>query len=90
MWWYEEYEKLDLHGVEITFISDDDQDMIEINYPDGVSVDVGYMEEEKTYYITVVDEKVGGWTNPVSVVAITDKSKLFDSIQEVIYELQFS
>ena len=87
MWWYEEYENLDLRCGEITFISEDDQDMIEINYPDGVYIDVGYMEKEKTYYITVVDEKVCGWTNPVLIVAVTDKSKLFDSIQEVIYKL---
>lgn len=52
--WIEEYSYLDLKNGEIKFICDDDQDMIEIRYDDGMLIDVGYVEDDRKYYITVV------------------------------------
>ncbi len=83
--WYDEYKNLDLKNGEIKFICDDDQDMIEIRYDDGMLIDVGYVEEDRKYYITVVksDDK-NGWQNPLEIVEVGLKEVLSAEIQKIV------
>lgn len=84
MWW-KIYETLELHGGAITYISDDCEDMLEIRYPDGMMIDVGKMECDGIYYITVVpSDDETGWCHLLLELPVKHKSDLFDSIQNVI------
>lgn len=55
--WYDEYKGLNLLNGEASFISDDDEDMIEIHYSDGMLIDVGYIKDMNSYVITVVSNE---------------------------------
>lgn len=83
--WQDDYKKLDLLGGKISFISEDDEDMIEIHYKDGMLIDVGYIESIHAYFITVVSSDTAeGWKNPLEEIKIENKAELFDKIQETI------
>ena len=83
--WHDEYKKLNLSGGKISFILEDDQDMIEIHYKDGMLIDVGYIERMHSYLITVVSNDTDeGWENPLEEINIENKAELFDKIQETI------
>ena len=83
--WYDDYKKLDLSGGKISFILEDDEDMIEIHYEDGMLIDVGYIERMHSYLITVVSNDTDeGWENPLEEINIVNKAELFDKIQETI------
>ena len=85
--WYDDYKKLDLLGGKISFILEDDEDMIEIHYKDGMLIDVGYIERMHSYFITVVSsDTADGWKQPVEEVKVEDKTVLADKIQETIYK----
>ena len=87
--WYDVYKKLDLANGNLQTICDDDQDMLLITYEDGMQIDVGYIEEDKTYYITVVkDDTMESWNNPLGEIATTDKSKLPTDLQKAIYKFR--
>lgn len=43
--WYEDYKKLNVLNGEIKFQLQDDEDMIEIRYKDGMLIDVGYIQK---------------------------------------------
>ena len=83
--WYDDYNKLNLSGGKISFILEDDEDMIEIHYKDGMLIDVGYIERMHSYLITVVSNDTDeGWENPLEEINIENKAELFDKIQETI------
>ena len=85
--WYDVYKKLELLSGKIEFISENDQDMIEIHYDDGMLIDLGYIEDLQSYYITVVstdDEK--GWGKPLEQIEVRNKDVLYEKIQETIYK----
>ena len=83
--WYDDYKELDLLGGKISFILEDDEDMIEIHYKDGMLIDVGYIERMHSYLITVVSNDTDeGWENPLEEINIENKAELFDKIQETI------
>ena len=83
--WIEEYSYLDLKNGEIEFICDDDQDMIEIRYDDGMLIDVGYVEDDRKYYITVVKSNdENGWQNPLEIVEVDLKEVLSAEIQKIV------
>ena len=83
--WYDAYKKLDLAQGKLQSICDDDEDMLLITYEDGMQIDVGYIEEDKTYYITVVkDDTMESWNNPLGEIATTYKSKLPTELQKAI------
>ena len=83
--WYDDYNKLDLSDGKISFILEDDEDMIEIHYEDGMLIDVGYIERMHSYLITVVSNDTDeGWENPLEEINIENKAELFDKIQETI------
>ena len=87
--WYDPYKKIDLACGTLQSICDDDEDMLLITYEDGMQIDVGYMEEEKTYSITVVaDDTMDSWNNPLGVLTTTDKSKLPCELQKEIYKFR--
>ena len=81
--WQDDYKNLNLMSGKIRFISEDDEDMIEIHYKDGMLIDVGYIDRLNSYFITVVlgDE---GWTNPLEEIKVEDKTLLAEKIQETI------
>lgn len=86
--WWNEYQSLDLCNGNINFISDDDEDMIEIAYDDGMFIDVGKYDNG-CYYVTVVatnDES--GWANPICRIAVSDKKDLIEKIQETIFKFR--
>lgn len=88
MWW-KKYETLKFKGGKPKYILEDDQDMIEIRYDDGMLIDIGYLdflENEKPHYeITVVvkDDK-SGWENPLVIIKVEEKDKLYNTIQQTI------
>ena len=87
--WYDAYKRLDLAQGRLQTICDDDQDMLLITYADGMQIDVGYIEEDKTYYITVVkDDTMESWNDPLGEFATTDKSKLPTELQKAIYKFR--
>ena len=86
MWW-ELYETLNLLGGHINFICDDDEDMIEIHYEDGMLIDVGKAICNGIYYITgVTSDDIDGWKAPVAEIAVRDKKELYSRIQSAIME----
>jgi len=85
--WHDDYKKLNLLNGKITFILEDDEDMIEIHYRDGMLIDVAYIERLNAYFITVVtDDTAQGWKNPLEEIKIENKTALVDKIQETIYK----
>ena len=50
--WCDEYEKLNLLDGKASFVLDDDEDMIEIHYHDGMLIDVGYIKDINSYVIS--------------------------------------
>lgn len=87
--WYDVYKKLDLAQGKLQSICDDDQDMLLITYEDGMQIDVGYIEEEKSYYITVVkDDTMESWNNPLGVFSARDKSRLPTELQKAIHKFR--
>ena len=82
--WFEAYQNLDLLNGQIRFILEDDEDMIEILYKDGLLIDVGYIAELSSYFITVVLND--DWTKPIEEIDVKNKAILFDEIQKTIYK----
>ena len=83
--WQDDYKNLNLMSGKILFILEDDEDMIEIYYEDGMLIDVGYIERMHSYLITVVSNDTDeGWENPLEEINIENKAELFDKIQETI------
>ena len=83
--WQDDYKNLNLMSGKISFILEDDEDMIEIHYEDGMLIDVGYIERMHSYLITVVSNDTDeGWGNPLEEINIENKAELFDKIQETI------
>lgn len=63
-------------------ICDDDEDMRIIKYDDGMLIDVGFVTDEKCYYITVVaSDKMVDWNNPIESICVKNKADLFDTLQ---------
>ena len=87
--WDEIYKNLDLAQGKLKTICDDDQDMLLITYEDGMQIDVGYISEDKTYYITVVSSDTNeAWNNPLGEFAIKDKAKLPCELQKIILKFR--
>ena len=82
--WFEAYQNLDLLNGKIRFILEDDEDMIEILYKDGLLIDVGYIAKLSSYFITVVLND--DWTKPIEEIGVKNKAILFDEIQKTIYK----
>lgn len=84
--WFSPFLSLDLCGGELVTIENDGEDMLEIRWPDGMWVDVGYFKYESTYCITTVpDDTIEGWNHPLSVVETTDRQALAKLLQEEIF-----
>ena len=83
--WQSEYQDLNLQNGKICFILEDDEDMIEISYDDGMLIDIGKPSSKNSYYITVVssNDKIG-WENPIVEIEVNDKQDLLKTIQETI------
>lgn len=89
--WCDEYKSLNLYSGKIEFISEDDEDMIEIRYSDGMLIDVGKPTASNIYYITVLSsDDIVGWQNPLAELSVANKVHLVDKIQETITEFRFN
>ena len=87
--WDDTYKQLDLAHGKLQSICDDEQDMLLITYEDGMQIDVGYIEEDKTYYITVVkDDTMKSWNHPLGIFSTNDKSKLPTELQKAIQKFR--
>ena len=76
---------LDLRGGTLVTISNDDEDMLEIKWPDGMWIDVGFIKDENAYYITAVaSDTLESWNHPISVAKITERHELAAAIQAEI------
>lgn len=85
--WYDDYKNIDLFGGKISFVLEDDEDMIEIRYKDGMMIDIGYIKRMQSYFITVVSSDTEeGWKNPIEEINVVDKTVLIYKIQETIYK----
>ena len=85
--WWDDYQNLNLCDGRIEFIVEDDEDMIEIAYDDGMLIDVGKPISTNYYCITVVSSNdANGWENPISEIVVTDKQDLVQKIQETIWK----
>ena len=83
--WWDNYQGLNLCGGKINFILEDDEDMIEITYDDGMLIDVGKPMSGNHYCITVVSsDDETGWNNPISEITVLDKKELVGKLQESI------
>ena len=82
--WQDDYKNLNLMSGKISFISENDEDMIEILYKDGLLIDVGYIAKLSSYFITVVLND--DWTKPIEEIGVKNKAILFDEIQKTIYK----
>lgn len=85
--WWEAYSGLNLRGGRIEFFYDDEEDMITINYEDGMLIDVGRYGPDQLYGIYVVssaDEQ--GWSAPLAVICVEEKKDLPTKIQEAIFK----
>lgn len=84
--WYTPFQSLDLCGGILTPILNDDQDMLEIKWADGMWIDVGYIGELKTYYITTVaDDTSESWNHPLSETAVKNRADLLTALPNEIY-----
>ena len=83
--WYSDYQCLNLCNGDINFIMEDNEDMIEITYKDGMLIDIGKPELFDYYCITVVSSNDDiGWSNPIEEIIVEDKQDLVRNIQEII------
>ena len=71
------------------FICEDDEDMINISYDDGMLIDIGKPIAVSHYLITVVspDDEIG-WQHPISEIEVTSKQELVTKIQETILKFR--
>lgn len=84
--WVIPFLSLDLCGGTLVPILNDDEDMLEIRWSDDMWLDVGYMENESTYYITTVfDDTLESWNNPLSVLKTTNREDLANILQQEIF-----
>ena len=83
--WQNEFAALNLQGGKISFICNDDEDMIEITYHDGMLIDVGKSLSTGLYHVTVVSSNdVIGWQHPLYELSISARADLFAGIQNAI------
>ena len=87
--WWAEYAALDLCGGELTPIAEDDEDMLEIRYPDGGMIDVGLLSASNMYCITAVDsDDETGWAHPLFSVEAERREQLPAALQAAIYRFR--
>ncbi len=55
------FDDIDFKGGTCRYIEPLGQDMLEVYYPNDFVIDVGYIEDSKTYYVTII--KSNDWTH---------------------------
>ena len=84
--WLIPFLALDLCGGTLVPIVNDDEDMLEIRWTNGMWIDVGFIKDEETYYITTVaDDTLESWNNPLSVLKTQHRTELIEIIQHEIF-----
>jgi len=87
--WWEEYAALDLCGGELIPIVEDDEDMLEIRYPDGGLIAAGLLSVNNMYYITAVSsDDEAGWAAPLFSIEIDAREQLATTLQASIYKFR--
>lgn len=83
--WREPFGMLELLGGELLFLTEDGEDMLEIRYPDGMVIDVSYIEHWHAYSVSVFPEDTKeGWQHPLEELTVDEKAELAAKIQEMI------
>lgn len=80
------FDDIDLQGGEATFIEPLGEDMLEVRYANGYMVDVGFIDKEKTYYVTIV--KDDNWKNAVAVYKARTEIGTRQNIKKAIEYVQ--
>ena len=84
--WIAPFLAMDLCDGALVPIVNDDEDMLEIRWDDGMWIDVGFIRDEETYYITTVaDDTLESWNNPLSVLKTQNRTELIEIIQHEIF-----
>lgn len=52
--WFAPFLAMNLCGEALVPIVNDDEDMLEVRWDDGMWIDIGFIRDEETYYITTV------------------------------------
>ena len=82
---YINFDNFDFQGGNVNYIEGFGEDMLEIFYPNGYMIDVGYYDCMGSFYITIVKNE--DWNNIINEVEVkTDielKKKLKDIIQRI-------
>jgi hypothetical protein len=83
--WINPFKSLNLLSGTLIPIVNDDEDMLKIIWDDGMQIDIGYIKNEATYYITTVaDDTTESWNKPLSVIKVKDCMALPIVIQKEI------
>lgn len=77
------FDDINFQGGIPTYICELDEDMLEIRYANGYMIDVGYIEECKTFYVTVV--KNNDWTNIINELSAKTEFELKSQLNCAIF-----
>lgn len=84
--WRDPFRTLELLGGELLFLTEDGEDMLEIRYPDGMVIDVSYIEHWHAYSVSVFPKDTKeGWQHPLEELTVDEKAELPTRIQEMIH-----
>ena len=87
--WWEEYAALDLCGGELIPIVEDDEDMLDIRYPDGGMITLGLLSTNNMYCITAVaSDDEAGWAQPLFSVETEYREQLSAALQAAVYRFR--
>lgn len=83
--WWEPFAELNLYDGHLKTISENEEDMLEISYPDGMLIDVGWYSYKSCYTIIVVSSNTtDGWRNPLAKIDVKHADSLPYELQSVI------
>ncbi len=83
--WITPFLSLELLGGTLIPLVNDDEDMLEIRWTDGMWIDVGFLEKDGAYYITTVAQDTPeSWDAPLSVITVKDRGELPAVLQREI------
>ncbi len=64
------------------------EDMLEVCYPNGFIIDVGYLEETGRFYITII--KDNDWTNIYKEISVKTELELKNALRYAIHYVTHS
>jgi hypothetical protein len=77
-----EFSDIDFKGGRCRYIEPIGEDMLEVCYPNGFMIDVGYIEETKTFYVTII--KDNDWVNIHKEISAKTETELKNALRYAI------